>query len=184
MNSHATGRENYNDAVESLADLVGQETCFRKTVSESDVYLFAGITGDLSENHVDQQAMEGTEYGERIAHGMLVLSFMSTGSTRLIERVGGFAVSYGYDHVRFVAPVRFGDTVTVYYRVTGVDNDRSRSVADVRVTNQHGQVVAVARHILAWRERHQSPRGVGEQKEENTDAPDRGQVTSGSSGLP
>lgn len=58
------------------------------------MYLFAGITGDLIENHVDQQAMQGTEYGGRIAHGMPTLSFISTGSTRLIERVGGLAVSY------------------------------------------------------------------------------------------
>jgi acyl dehydratase len=62
--------------------------------------------------------MQGTEYGERTAHRMLTLSFMSTGSTRLIERAGGLAVSYGYDRVRFVAPVRFGDTITVHYRVT------------------------------------------------------------------
>jgi acyl dehydratase len=138
---------------DSLVDLIGQETFFRKTVSETDVYLFAGITGDLSENHVDRHAMQGTEYRERIAHGMLVMAFMSTGSTRLIERTGGLAVSYGYDRVRFVAPVYFGDTITVHYRVTSVDTERSRSFADVRVTNQRGEVVAVAQHTLAWRER-------------------------------
>lgn len=151
-----------------LVDLVDQETMFRKTVSESDVYLFAGITGDLSENHVDRQAMQGTEYGERIAHGMLVMSFMSTGSTRLIERTGGLAVSYGYDHVRFVAPVYFGDTVTVHYRVTGVDHARSRSFATVSVTNQRGEVVAVAEHILAWRERRQTSTDEGHRSHEVT----------------
>jgi 3-hydroxybutyryl-CoA dehydratase len=171
--------ENHDHVADCLAHLVGQETQFRKTVSESDVYLFAGITGDLSENHVDQQAMQGTEFGERIAHGMLVLSFMSTGSTRLIERVGGLAVSYGYDRVRFVAPVRFGDTVTVHYRVTGVDTDRSRSFADVRVTNQHGTVVAVAQHILAWRERRQAPAGVGGPKPNDADTADHGLLPSG-----
>jgi 3-hydroxybutyryl-CoA dehydratase len=160
---------------DSLGDLVGQETFFRKTVSESDVYLFAGITGDLSENHVDRQAMQGTEYGERIAHGMLVMSFMSTGSTRLIERTGGLAVSYGYDRVRFVAPVYFGDTITVHYRVTAVDAERSRSLADVRVTNQHSEVVAVAQHTLAWRERRQTP-AVDGQQTNDVAAPDGGQV--------
>jgi acyl dehydratase len=172
MGSQAVNEDSNDHIRDSLADLVDQETRFRKTVAESDVYLFAGITGDLSENHVDQQTMQGTEYGERIAHGMLVLSFMSTGSTRLIERVGGLAVSYGYDHVRFVAPVRFGDTITVHYRVTGVDTDRSRSFADVRVTNQHGEVVAVAQHILAWRERHQSRVAVRAPKPKNSDASD------------
>jgi 3-hydroxybutyryl-CoA dehydratase len=178
MPNQAVHEDSHDHIGDSLADLVDQQTRFRKTVAESDVYLFAGITGDLSENHVDQQAMQGTEYGERIAHGMLVLSFMSTGSTRLIERVGGLAVSYGYDHVRFVAPVRFGDTITVHYRVTGVDIDRSRSFADVRVTNQHGEVVAVAQHILAWRERHQSSVGVRAPKPKSTDAPDLGGVPS------
>ncbi|WP_270889217.1 MaoC family dehydratase [Pedococcus sp. 5OH_020] len=160
-----------------LGHLVDQETLFRKTVSESDVYLFAGITGDLSENHVDRQAMQDTEYGERIAHGMLVLSFMSTGSTRLIERVGGLAVSYGYDHVRFVAPVYFGDTITVHYRVTGVDPERSRSFADVRVMNQRSEVVAVAQHILAWRERRQAA-AVDDQQPKDGAATDDGQAPS------
>jgi acyl dehydratase len=174
MPNQAVHEDSHARIGDSLGDLVGQETRFRKTVSESDVYLFAGITGDLSENHVDQQAMQGTEYGGRIAHGMLTLSFMSTGSTRLIERVGGLAVSYGYDRVRFVAPVRFGDTITVHYRVTGVDTERSRSFADVRVTNQHGDVVAVAQHILAWRERHQSPAGFGGQQPKGADVPHGG----------
>jgi acyl dehydratase len=83
-------------------------------------------------------------------------------------------VSYVYDRVRFVAPVRFGDTIAVHYRVTGVDTERSRSFADVRVTNQHGDVVAVAQHILAWRERHQSPAGLGAQKPPDADGPDGG----------
>jgi acyl dehydratase len=165
----------------SLAILVGEETFFRKTVSESDVYLFAGITGDLSENHVDRQAMHGTEFGERIAHGMLVMSFMSTGSTRLIERTRGLAVSYGYDRVRFVAPVYFGDTITVHYRVTGVDAEKSRSVADVRVTNQRGEVVAVAQHILAWRERRQPNSALGDdgQRSEAADPQDHPAASGG-----
>jgi 3-hydroxybutyryl-CoA dehydratase len=152
---------------DSLVDLIDQETFFRKTVSESDVYLFAGITGDLSENHVDRQAMQGTEYRERIAHGMLVMSFMSTGSTRLIERTGGLAVSYGYDRVRFVAPVYFGDTITVHYRVT-------------RVTNQRSEVVAVAQHTLAWRERRQPPPPDAQQSKDVA-APHGGQVPSSDS---
>jgi 3-hydroxybutyryl-CoA dehydratase len=165
---------------DSLVDLIDQETFFRKTVSESDVYLFAGITGDLSENHVDRQAMQGTEYRERIAHGMLVMSFMSTGSTRLIERTGGLAVSYGYDRVRFVAPVYFGDTITVHYRVTSVDTERSRSFADVRVTNQRSEVVAVAQHTLAWRERRQPPPPDAQQSKDVA-APHGGQVPSSDS---
>ena len=50
----------------------GTRVSVSKTVSESDVYLFAGITGDLSPNHVDEVFMRGTQYGRRIAHGALI----------------------------------------------------------------------------------------------------------------
>ena len=55
----------------------GQRVAFSKTVSESDVYLFAGITGDLAPNHVDEAYMATTAYGRRIAHGMLSGAFIS-----------------------------------------------------------------------------------------------------------
>ncbi|WP_425547556.1 MaoC/PaaZ C-terminal domain-containing protein [Actinomadura vinacea] len=51
---------------------VGDEVTFSKTVAESDVYLFAGVTGDLAPNHVDAEYMAGTPYGRRVAHGVLV----------------------------------------------------------------------------------------------------------------
>ena len=105
---------------------VGDQVRFAKTVSESDVYLFAGITGDFAPNHVDEEYMRGTRYGRRIAHGALLIGFMSTASTMMVERHGGLAqaetpVSLGYDRIRFIAPVFLGDTVTVTYTITEVD---------------------------------------------------------------
>ena len=70
---------------------VGDQVRFSKTVSESDVYLFAGITGDLAPNHVDEEYMRATPYGRRIAHGALLIGFMSTASTMMVERHGGLA---------------------------------------------------------------------------------------------
>ena len=55
---------------------VGQEVTFGKTVSESDVYLFAGLTGDLSANHVNEAVMAKSKFGRRVAHGALVVGFM------------------------------------------------------------------------------------------------------------
>ena len=52
---------------------LGERFAFHKTVSESDVYLFAGITGDFSPNHVDEAFMRGTRYGRRIAHWALIV---------------------------------------------------------------------------------------------------------------
>ena len=127
---------------------VGDEVTFSKTVGESDVYLFAGITGDFSPNHVNEQKMAETRYGRRIAHGALVVGFMSTTSTAMIEKLGGTAVSYGYDGVRFVKPVFIGDTLTVRYVISELRPEKQQTVATVEVTNQDGTVVAVAQHIL------------------------------------
>ena len=64
----------------------GDRVTFSKTVGETDVYLFAGITGDFSVNHVNEQYMARTKYGHRIAHGALIVGYMSTCSTMMIER--------------------------------------------------------------------------------------------------
>lgn len=140
--------------MESFYVAVGDKVSFSKTVSESDVYLFAGITGDLAPNHVDEEYMKRSGYGRRIAHGALIVGFMSTASSLAIakSRNGGneTPVSLGYDRIRFLAPVYLGDTVTVAYEIVDLDEERRRSVADIRVFNQTEELVAVAQHILKW----------------------------------
>ncbi len=131
-----------------LSRLLGAKVTFSKTVSESDVYLFAGITGDFHPNHVDEEYMKGTRYGRRIAHGALLVGFMSNCSTQVTRLYPQPSVSYGYDRIRFIRPVFIGDTVTVEYTVTRVDEAEGKIYADVSVRNQHGEVVAVATHIL------------------------------------
>ena len=110
---------------------VGDSVSFSKTVSESDVYLFAGITGDLSPNHVDEEYMKRSGYGRRIAHGALIVGFMSTASSLAIADSRSSAdetpVSLGYDRIRFLAPVYLGDTVTVHYEIVDIDEQRRRS---------------------------------------------------------
>ncbi|HEX4886057.1 MAG TPA: MaoC/PaaZ C-terminal domain-containing protein [Casimicrobiaceae bacterium] len=129
---------------------------FSKTVGESDVYLFAGITGDLAPVHVDHEFMKrNSPFGERIAHGVLLLGFTSTASTiaadRLTARHGWKSmVSLGYDGVRFVAPVRIGDTITVRYRITGRDEAKQRTTSEFDVVNQRGETVLVGRHVMKW----------------------------------
>lgn len=128
---------------------VGMEVSFSKTVGESDVYAFAGISGDFSPNHIDHEYMSRTRYGQRIAHGVLTLAFMSTCSSKLIESLGNSpTVSYGYDGVRFIKPVFIGDTLTVRYTVVSVDSEAGRSSAKVTVENQNGELVSAATHIL------------------------------------
>lgn len=136
---------------------VGQHYTFAKTVGETDVTLFAGITGDFSDTHVNDQYMkEKSNLGRRIAHGALLVGYMSTVSTisiaHVIHREGltDFPVSSGYNKVRFLKPVFLGDTITAHYTVTAVDREGGRSLANVEVVNQHGEAVAVAEHIMRW----------------------------------
>lgn len=128
---------------------------FAKTVSESDVYLFAGITGDLSSNHVNEEAMRKTAFGRRMAHGALIVGYMSACSTRIISDglamgEGRTPVSLGYDRIRLIKPVFIGDTITIEYEITAIDEAASRSTAKVEVFNQDGALVAVATHIMKW----------------------------------
>ena len=133
---------------------IGREATFTKTVSESDVYLYAGITGDFSPNHVNQVYMERSVWGRRMAHGMLLAGFISTASTMAIANTRDGAeetpVAVGMDRLRFLKPVFIGDTVTVSYRIERFDATKRRTFAEVEVTNQDGELVAVADHLLQW----------------------------------
>ena len=141
-----------------LTQAVGAKTSFSKPVSESDVYSFAGITGDLAPNHVNEQFMRQTPYGRRIAHGALLVGYMSTASSMvnslMAERVPTiFPVSLGYDKLRFLKPVFLGDTITVTYTVDTINAAKNRTLAKVEVTNDGGELVAVGVHLMSWLER-------------------------------
>jgi acyl dehydratase len=134
---------------------IGDSVTFAKTVGETDIYMFAGITGDFSVNHVNEQYMAQSKFGRRIAHGALLVGYMSTCSTMMIEQCRGATrattpVSLGYDRVRFLAPVFIGDTVTLTYTIAEIDASKRRSLADINVVKQDGTLVAVARHVMAW----------------------------------
>src|SRR4029077_13582941 len=99
---------------------IGDSVRFAKTIGETDIYLFAGITGDFSVNHVNEQYMAQSKFGRSIAHSALIAAYMSTCSTMIIDKCRGAtrettSVSLGYDRVRFLAPVFIGDTVTLTY---------------------------------------------------------------------
>lgn len=134
---------------------VGDAVAFEKTVGESDVYLFAGITGDFAPNHVNEAFMQKSAYGRRIAHGALLIGFMSTASSLIIDKhvaPGGdeTPVSLGYDRIRFIGPVFIGDTIRVSYTIKRIEPEKRRSYGEIAVTNQSGATVAVGEHILKW----------------------------------
>ena len=94
---------------QSIEDVkVGLSTRVTKTVSESDVYLFAGITGDFDPNHVDEEYCRKTSLGHRVAHGALIVGYTSAASTRILQDFDRPMVSVGYERIRFLKPVYFG----------------------------------------------------------------------------
>ena len=132
---------------------IGDSAQFTKTVSESDVYQFAGITGDFSPNHINKMYMENSSFGRLMAHGALLVGFMSTVSTMAIahcREADETPVAVGYDKIRFLKPVFLGDTVTTTYTFSSIDPEKRKSKAKIEVKNQNDQLVAVAEHILQW----------------------------------
>lgn len=121
-----------------------------RTIAESDVYAFAGITGDGGRNHQDEVYMRTTRYRRRVVQGAYLVGLMSGASVRLAEALPVAGVSYGYDRVRFTRPVFIGDTVRVRYEVASVDEGRAMARCNVTCLNERDEVVAVAVHILKF----------------------------------
>ena len=127
---------------------IGLHTRVTKTVSESDVYLFAGITGDFDPNHVDEEYCRKTSLGHRVAHGALIIGYTSAASTRILQDFDRPMVSVGYDRIRFLKPVYFGDTLTIDYVIESIERERERTIAKIEVKNQTDELVAVLTHIM------------------------------------
>ena len=102
---------------------VGQAAEFTKTISEADVYAFAGITGDFNPVHVDAVAAEASPFGGRIAHGMLTAGMISA---VLGTRLPGPGCIYMGQTLNFKAPVKIGDTVRARVTVTEVNREKKR----------------------------------------------------------
>jgi 3-hydroxybutyryl-CoA dehydratase len=129
---------------------VGSSVSTSRTIAESDLYLFAGLTGDLGRNHMDEEYCKGTSYGRRVVHGAYMVGLASSASTLMgdtFEKGRFRGASYGYDKVRFVRPVFIGDTITMTYTITELFPETLRTHAQVIGTNQRGEVCFAALHI-------------------------------------
>ena len=117
---------------------VGDTAKFSKTISESDVYLFAGITGDLNPAHVNEDYAKDTFFETRIAHGMLSASFISTVIGTMLPGPGSI---YMRQEVSFLAPVKIGDTVTAIVEVAEMIADKKRVRLKTYCINQNKETV-------------------------------------------
>jgi len=124
---------------------IGQTALVTKTVSEYDVYSFAGITGDLNPAHINAPYAEGTFFKTRIAHGMLTASFISTVLGMHLPGPGGILIS---NTVNFLAPVRIGDTITAICEVVE-KLDKGKVKLKSTVTNQNGETVLIGENLVS-----------------------------------
>ncbi len=117
---------------------VGQFAEFSKTVSESDVYLFAGITGDFNPAHINESYARQTFFKTRIAHGILAAGFISA---VIGTQLPGPGTIYIKQELNFLAPVRIGDTITARVEVAEIVAEKKKVRLTTTCVNQEGTKV-------------------------------------------
>ncbi|MBR9990153.1 MAG: MaoC family dehydratase [Gemmatimonadetes bacterium] len=124
----------------------GMNAEIRRTVTDADVVLFAGVTGDMNPAHMDAVAAAGTRFGQRVAHGMLCAGYISA---VLGMKLPGPGVIYMGQSLRFMRPVFIGDTVTARVEVLSVVTEKRRVQLATRCFNQNGEQVLDG-EALVW----------------------------------
>ncbi|MDR4947237.1 MaoC family dehydratase [Neobacillus cucumis] len=117
---------------------IGDTATFSKTVSEFDIYQFAGLTGDFNPMHIDADFAKKTFFKERIAHGLLSGSFIST---VLGMKLPGPNTIYLSQNFKFIAPVKIGDTIKVIVEVMEKRDDKKLITLKTQVRNQSEELV-------------------------------------------
>lgn len=138
---------------------VGQERVSpARTVTESDILLFAGLTGDNAQVHTDEEYGRKMLFGGRIAHGLLGLGLMQGLMARTNYTQGTGVASVGWDKISFTAPILIGDTIRARWVIKETRPSRSKPdvgiiIESIELENQNGVVVQKAEHALLMRRR-------------------------------
>ena len=117
---------------------VGDAAEFSKTVSESDVYLYAGVSGDLNPAHINESYAQNTFFKTRIAHGMLSAGFISAA---IGMKLPGPGTIYIRQELNFKAPVRIGDTITARVEIIEINAEKNRVRMRTTCTNQENTLI-------------------------------------------
>jgi 3-hydroxybutyryl-CoA dehydratase len=125
---------------------VGDAAEFSKTISESDVYLFAGVTGDLNPAHINEAYAQKTFFKTRIAHGMLSAGFVSA---VLGNQLPGPGSIYVRQELNFLAPMRIGDTITARVEVIEKNTEKNRVRLRTTCVNQDGVKVTDGEAVIS-----------------------------------
>jgi len=125
---------------------VGDKAEITRTISESDVYLFAGITGDTNPAHLNEEYAKTTKFGKRIAHGILVCGLISN---VLGNQLPGNGTIYMSQTVKFLSPIYFGDTITARAEVIEKRDEKKRVVLKTTCVNQEGNLVVEGEAVVS-----------------------------------
>ena len=117
---------------------IGDAAEFTKTISECDIYLFAGVTGDLNPAHINESYAQNTFFKTRIAHGMLLAGFISA---VIGMKLPGPGAIYVRQELKFLAPARIGDTITARVEVTQKQSEKNRITLRTTCTNQENTLI-------------------------------------------
>jgi monoamine oxidase len=127
-----------------------QWTTSGRTITETDIVIHAGHTGDFFPHHVDAEFARQTQFGQRIAHGTMIFA-IGVGLTA--TRINPVAFTYGFDNLRFIKPVFIGDTLRTRVSVKNKQPDPKRPdagriVEACEIMNQRDEVVMYCEHIV------------------------------------
>ncbi|HYW41958.1 MAG TPA: MaoC/PaaZ C-terminal domain-containing protein [Bryobacteraceae bacterium] len=130
-----------------------------RTITEADIVIHAGQTGDFYPHHMDAEWCRAQPFGQRVAHGTLIFS-VAVGMTA--GNVNPEAFSYGYDRLRFIRPVFIGDTIHVTVTIKEKKDspkspDHGIVVELCQVANQRGEAVLACEHLLMVKRRESKP---------------------------
>jgi len=125
---------------------VGDAAQFAKTIAESDIYLYAGVTGDLNPAHVNEEYAKNTFFKTRIAHGMLLAGLISAVIGTILPGPGTIYIS---QELNFLAPVRIGDTITAHVEVVQVISEKNRIRVKTFCMKQDGTTVLDGEGIVS-----------------------------------
>jgi len=124
---------------------VGQKASFGKTITEGDVYLFAGISGDINPAHINEEYAKGTFFKTRIAHGLISAGLISGVLGNIMPGHGTIWVS---QNLNFLAPVKFGDTITATVEILE-KLEKFKLKIKAECVNQDGVVVLAGDGIIS-----------------------------------
>jgi 3-hydroxybutyryl-CoA dehydratase len=131
----------------TIAELrVGDRAEFSKTITETDVYLYAGVTGDLNPAHINEEYAKRTFFKTRIVHGMLLAGLISG---VLGNKLPGPGTVYIRQELNFLAPVRIGDTITASVEIIEITAEAKRVRAKTTCVNQEGTLVLDGEAIVS-----------------------------------